>query len=98
MKLLNVDLPNSIIDLKIKQPTFEWYVVKCDSKNRYQEDMYLKDIGLHAQKHDNYSRFSNPQIWEHRYDPFVSMRIFTLIMDKKFMQAPKNYEDSIRSC
>ena len=73
----------------MKQPLFEWYVVKCDSKNIYQEDMYSKDIGLRAQKHDNYSRLSNQQIWEHRYDHFVSMRIFTSIMDKKFMRAPK---------
>jgi hypothetical protein len=33
----------------IKIPIFERYVVWCGSKNGYQEDMYLIEIGLHAQ-------------------------------------------------
>jgi hypothetical protein len=28
---------------------FEWYVVRCGSKNKYQKNMCLKEIGLRAQ-------------------------------------------------
>ena len=38
MILAKVDVPNLVIDL-IWTPVFEWYVVKCGSKNRYQVDM-----------------------------------------------------------
>ena len=30
-------------------PIYEWYVVRCGSKNGHQNDMCLKEIGLHAQ-------------------------------------------------
>jgi hypothetical protein len=29
---------------------FEWYVVRCVSKNGKQKDMFGKEIGLHAQR------------------------------------------------
>ena len=34
----------------IKSPIFEWYVIRCPSKNEYQKDMCLKEIGIHAKK------------------------------------------------
>jgi hypothetical protein len=30
-------------------PTFEWYVVRCESRNWHQKDMCLKEIRLCAQ-------------------------------------------------
>ena len=27
---------------------FQWHVVRCGSKNRYQKDMWLKDLDLHG--------------------------------------------------
>jgi hypothetical protein len=30
-------------------PIFEWWVVRCRSKDGHQKDMCLKEIGLHAQ-------------------------------------------------
>ena len=32
----------------IKAPKFEWFVLWCGSKNGYQKDICLKEIGLHA--------------------------------------------------
>jgi hypothetical protein len=29
---------------------FEWYVVWCGSKNIYHKQMFLKEVGIHAQK------------------------------------------------
>ena len=40
--------PNSITILNQK-PILEWYVVRCGSNKGYQKDMWLKEIGLHAQ-------------------------------------------------
>ena len=31
------------------EPFSEWYAVGCSSKNGYQKDVYLKEIGLHVQ-------------------------------------------------
>ena len=42
------DVPNLVTYL-YQTPIFEWYVVRCGSKNRYQNDLCLKEIGLHAQ-------------------------------------------------
>ena len=30
-------------------PIFEWHVLRIGSKNKHQNDMCLKEIGLHAQ-------------------------------------------------
>ena len=43
-----IDVPNSCTYLHWP-PKFEWYVVKCDSKNGYQKDTCQEDIGLYAQ-------------------------------------------------
>ena len=47
-KHFKVDIPNSITYFDWT-PLFEWYVVRCSSKNGDQKDMCLKEIGLHAQ-------------------------------------------------
>ena len=36
-----VDMPNSVIDLS-QTPIFEWYVVRCDSKNGYQKNIFKR--------------------------------------------------------
>ena len=47
---VKVDMPNSVTYLN-RTPIFEWYVDWCGSRNRCQKDnMYLQEIGLHAQK------------------------------------------------
>ena len=42
-----VDVPNLVTYLE-KTPIFEWNMVICDSKNRYQKVMCSKEIGLHV--------------------------------------------------
>ena len=44
--LRNVGMPNSYITM-IWAPIFEWYAVKCGSRNRHHKDMYSKENGLH---------------------------------------------------
>ena len=45
-----------LVTFLMRTSIFEWYVVWCDSKNRYQKDRCLKEIGLHAQIfHTQYS-------------------------------------------
>ena len=46
-----VDVPKSNIAI-IWTPTFEWYVVRCGSKNGHQKCVYMNEVTLHAQKHD----------------------------------------------
>ena len=43
-----IDVPDSVIYLS-ETSIFEWYMVRCDSKNKYQKSVCLKEIGLHAQ-------------------------------------------------
>ena len=44
-----VDVPNSVIFLNCT-PIFEWYVIRCGSKNGCHEDRCLRKIRLRAQK------------------------------------------------
>ena len=53
-----VDMPNSITYLD-QTPIFEWYLVRCGSKNRYQKDMCIEEIGLTCSKYDNHSRLNS---------------------------------------
>lgn len=40
-----VDVPNSVISLKINQThVFKWYVVSCGFKNGYQKDICSKRL------------------------------------------------------
>ena len=43
-----VDEPN-LITYRNHTHAFEWYLVRCDSKNGYQKNMYSKEIELCAQ-------------------------------------------------
>ena len=43
------DVLKSNITTVIRAPIFEWYVVRCGSKNWHQKDTYLQGIGLCAQ-------------------------------------------------
>ena len=46
--IINVNVPNLVTCLN-HTPIFQWYVVRCGSKNRYQKGiMCLKEIGLHV--------------------------------------------------
>ena len=45
---VKVDVPKSNIAM-IWTSMFEWYMDRCESKDRNQKDMYLKEIGLRAQ-------------------------------------------------
>ena len=58
------------------------YVVWCGPKNGHQEAMWLKEIGLWAPKFDSHCRVTSQHNWE---TYITSMRIFTLIMNKIFM-------------
>ena len=42
------NVPNLVTCLN-KTPLFEWYMVRCGSKNGYQKDTCLKETGLHVQ-------------------------------------------------
>jgi hypothetical protein len=43
-----VDMLNSNTYLN-QPPTFAWHVIWCSSKNEYQKDICVKEIGLRAQ-------------------------------------------------
>jgi hypothetical protein len=47
LKVSKVDMSNLVPSLN-HTPIFEWYVVKCGSKNKYQNDSRLKEIVLGA--------------------------------------------------
>ena len=42
---LNVIVPKSYIAI-LQTPIFEWYVVRCEIKDKQQKDMSFKKIGL----------------------------------------------------
>jgi hypothetical protein len=46
--MYKVDVPNSNTTI-IEIPLFEWYVIRCGSKNGHQKDLcFEEEIGLHA--------------------------------------------------
>jgi hypothetical protein len=73
--------------------TFEWYMVWCGSKNRYQNNiMCLKDIELRAQNRKNQLRFNGQHNWGDLYDHLMSTRVFTLIMHNMY-KSSENHEE-----
>jgi hypothetical protein len=73
-------MPNSITYLNWIR-VFEWYRVRCESKNGYKKDMYSKEIGLRAQNiYDNHYKFHSQPNWRGLYDYLMSARMFTMIM------------------
>ena len=70
---------------------FEWYVVRCDFENGFQKDICLKEIGLCAQNMLTFLgsivNIIDGDLYDHLY---MSMKIFTLIMDKIFIRALKS--------
>ena len=87
MKEVQVDNPY-LDTFLIKKLAFEWHVDWCGSKNGYQIDMCPKEIDLHAQKMIIVLG-SIVNIIEGIHDYLKSTRIFILIMNKIFIQAPK---------
>ena len=67
---------------------FEWYVVRCSSKSKYQKDTFLKHWTM-CSKNDNHSRLNDQHIWGDPYDCLMSSRILSLVMNKMFIRAPK---------
>lgn len=41
-----------------------WLSVVCEFNNRHQKEMFLREIGLHAQKYANHSRLTYGHDWE----------------------------------
>ena len=44
-----VNVLDSVTCLFGMSPIFDWFVVRCGSKNEHQKDMCSKEIELHAQ-------------------------------------------------
>ena len=65
---------------------YMWYVVWCGSKNEYQRDMCLKEIGVHA-KNTVSILSSTITNWGHIYDQLMSMRSFILKLIDILIQA-----------
>ena len=62
-------MPSSTTYLN-QTPIFEWFVVGCDSKNRYQKDNVLKrDLVVHS-KRDNHNNLNNQHNWGDLINPF----------------------------
>ena len=76
-------MPNLVAYLN-RTPILEWFVVWCGSKNKYQKDMCLKEIGLHPQ---NMVIILNLiiNINGGLYDYLKSTRISILIRNKIFI-------------
>ena len=66
---------------------FDWYMVRCDSENKYQKEMCLKEIPyvLYMLIYDNHSRFHSQHGWGNIYDHLMSTRIFTMRLNKIIM-------------
>ena len=65
-------------------PTQQWYVVRCGSMNKHQQDICLKETGLRAQDMRvilGHSRHDSEDLCDH----LMKMNFFTLIMKKIFI-------------
>ena len=77
-----VDVPKANIVAIFWLPIFEWNAVRRGFKNRHQNDMCLKEIGLHDESMINHSRLNNQHDWENLYDHLMSKKIFTFILNR----------------
>ena len=84
-------MPNWDIDLD-QTSTFEWYVIKFSFRNGYQKNMCLNEIRLRAQNMITVRGSIAHIIEGNPYDHLMSMKIFTLIMNKIFFINSANYE------
>ena len=66
----------------------ESYVARCGSKNGYQKDVCVIEIGLFVQNMITIVGSKANMIGEN-YDHLMSMRIFALMMNKTFIRALK---------
>ena len=64
---------------------FQWYVVKCGSKNNHQKGMCFTEIGLQAKNMITILGSIVNTIEGSLFDHSMSLRIFTLIMNKIFI-------------
>ena len=83
-ELLKVDVVNSIT-YPSWTPIYEWYVVRCDSKDRGHKGMCLKEIELCAQNTITILSSIFDIIGGDQYDHSMSMRMFTLTMKNMFI-------------
>jgi hypothetical protein len=77
-----VDVPNSVTRI------FEWYVVWCDSKSKYQRDICLKETGLRGQNMITIPNLNSQHHLRDLYDHLKNTEIFDLIINKIFIRAP----------
>ena len=81
------DVPNLVSYLN-RIFIFEWYVVRCGSKNGHQNDVSKRHCTM-CSRNDNHSRLNRQHNWRDVYGHLMSTRIFTLIIKKIFKWAPK---------
>ena len=87
---IKVELPEPNMTLLLSKSIFGWYVVRFGSKEWHQHDMCLKRIiGLRAQNYANHSRLDSQHDRRDLYGDLMSTRIFSLVMNKIFVLAPK---------
>ena len=72
-----------------RTPIFERCVVGCESKNKHQKDMCLKEIGLHASKHANHSRLNSQLNWGDLFDLLMVHCQWTFSIHNNVMLPPK---------
>jgi hypothetical protein len=76
-------VPKSVTCLN-QAPIFELDTVWCGSKNGYQKDLCLQEIGVHAQNMIvNLGSIANHD-WGDLYDHLMSTNIFNFILDLRF--------------
>ena len=71
-----------------RTPLFKWYMVRCGCKKGYQKDVFKRDWVTRS-NYVYHSRFNNQHNCEDLYDYLISTKIFTLIMNKICIWAPK---------
>jgi hypothetical protein len=79
-----VDVPNSDIHL-YRTLVFEWYVVRCSSRNGCQNDMYLKRGWTTCSKCMNHLGSILSIIEGGLYDCLMRSRVFTCVMNRIFI-------------
>lgn len=47
-----------------RTPIFDWYVVRCSSKNIHQKDMFIKKDKITCSQNECHSKFNGQHIWE----------------------------------
>jgi hypothetical protein len=75
-------------------PTFKYYVMKCGSKNKYQNTCVRRDWTTPSKYDDIYYNLINQYVLGDQYDHSIRTSIFHFDNEHEIHRSSRNYKES----